>query len=303
MEGSSILSVPWYYRIEVKKGVFTDGLERPNLALTRKLLRNINIQNRNCIDVGTQEAIIPILLKKAGANKVVGFDRLDLSQKINYLSQVYQVHFDYMGGTQLQELPGKLMGNDGERFFDLVVFSGVLYHMINPFGSLALVRGLCKSGGFLLIETAAIQDPKEMLVFNARGELYGQGSNYFVPTTAWLEYALRMLGLMPLAAVYLGKAKNGGCIRLAILCHSQIAPCPSIKDDAWVSQKFHAYAFNSEARFDWKKIEDNQTQMDYAPYDPSVLNLNHKSLYDELRKHPEYVFSSDETMLTLESRI
>lgn len=303
MENDSILSEPWYYTIEIEKGVFTKGLDNQNLALARKLLRNINIQNKTCIDIGTQEAVIPVLLKRAGAKLVVGYDRYDLSEKINIISTAYQVEFDYIGGIQLQELPKKLDESKSGRFFDLVVFSGVLYHMINPLGLMALVRGLCKTGGFFLIETAAIQHSKEMLVFNARGDVYGLSSNYFIPTTSWLDYTLRMLGLMPLQAVYLGAINDEKPIRLAVLCRCQDSPCPLDKNDEWMLKNFHSYIFKAEAQFDWQRLEKHQEELAYHPYDKSVLQLNNKSLYTELARHPKYMPSANEAILTLDSKI
>jgi hypothetical protein len=303
MESNSILSNSWYYKIEIEKGIFTKGIEHQNLGLTRKLLRNIDIHNKTCIDLGTQEAVIPILLKRAGANLVVGYDRFDLSEKINIISTAYQVEFDYIRGIQLQDLPETLDETKLGRSFDLVVFSGILYHMINPFGLMALVRGLCKTGGLFLIETAAIQHPKEMLIFNARGRIYGSSSNYFIPTTSWLDYALRMVGLMPLQAVYLGKINSESPIRLAILCRGQDSPCPLDKNDKWMLENFHSYIFTAEAQFDWKRLGQTQGEIAYHPYDKSVLPLNNKSLYDGLVRHPPYKPLTSETILTLDSKI
>lgn len=301
METNSILSSSWYYTIEIKKGVFTEGLKHRNLALTRKLLRNVIVQNRTCIDIGTQEAVIPILLKRAGAKRVVGYDRYDLSSKIKILYDAYQVNFEYIAGIQLPELPKKLDESEGGRFFDLVVFSGVLYHMVNPLGLMALVRGLCNTGGLFIIETVAIQHPKEMLLFNARGKTYGPTSNYFVPTTSWLDYTLRMLGLLPLQAIYLGEINKENPIRLAILCRSQNSPCPLDQNDDWALQSFHTYTFSTESQFAWERLEPSQGELEYHVYDKSVLQLNNKSLYAELYKHPRYIPSIDETILKLDS--
>ena len=303
MEDNSILSGPWYYTIEIERGIFTRGLENKNLALTRKLLRNVDVENRTCIDIGTQEAVIPILLKKAGAKTVVGYDRYDLSEKINVLSSIYQVEFEYIGGIQLQDLPKKLDESKNGRFFDLVVFSGVLYHMINPLGLMALVRGLCKTGGFFLIETAAIQHPKEILVFNARGEIYGSSSNYFIPSTSWLDYTLRMLGLMPVQALYLGNINGDAPIRLGILCRSQDSPCPLDHNDEWALRDFHSYILKAETQFDWERLGRDLGDITYHPYDEDVIQLNNKSLYTELAKHSRYIPSNNEAILTLEAKM
>jgi len=65
----------WYYNIEVEKGVFTPGVDRPSFALIRKLLRNADVRGKDCLDLGTMEGAIPVLLKRAGAKSVVAYDR------------------------------------------------------------------------------------------------------------------------------------------------------------------------------------------------------------------------------------
>src|SRR5204862_4973199 len=99
--------------------------------------------------------------------------------KIGLLQRIYGTAFDYVAGLQLAELPSRLDA-EGGRFFDLVVFSGVLYHMINPLGLLATARGFCKAGGLFLIETPVTQRPETSVIFNAKGKTYGAPSNYFV---------------------------------------------------------------------------------------------------------------------------
>src|SRR5687768_16275544 len=110
----------------------------------------------------------------------------------------------------------------GWRLFDLVVFSGVLYDAINPMEMLVTVRGLCKVGGLLLLETAVMQHDEPKLVFNAGAHLYGQAvqPNYFVSTTTWLDYVLRMIGLRPLEVAYIGSNVPASINRVAVLCRS-----------------------------------------------------------------------------------
>jgi hypothetical protein len=60
----------WYYSVEVEEGVFTRGHDHPNVAITRDLLRTVVLRGFDFLDIGTQEAVIPILLKKGGAGCV-----------------------------------------------------------------------------------------------------------------------------------------------------------------------------------------------------------------------------------------
>ena len=298
LKEDALLNGHWYYTIEVREGVFTPGLGHGNLAVTRRLLRNIDVRDARCLDIGTQEAVIPILLKKAGAGKVAAYDRFDLSAKVEWLRRLYGVEFDYYPGRQLTELPAALDAQD-DRFFDLVVCSGVFYHLINPLGLLALARGLCRVGGLFLIETVAINDPEPKLVFNAGGSLYGPGSNYFVPTTAWLDYTLRMLGLRPLEAAYIGDA--GQLMRLGLLCRSEAAPCPADPDDDWASQYFHRNIFRDESGIDWDGLLRTHSDLDYAQFDGEVISIGDRSLHQSLIDSQAYRYSDAELRLTLDA--
>jgi SAM-dependent methyltransferase len=292
----------WYYSIELEPGVFTRGHDHRNIALTRKLLRQVTVTGQDCFDIGTQEALVPILLKKAGARVVNAYDRRDLSARIELLQKVYGVDFHYVGGLHLRDLPARLERDEQTRFFDLVVFSGVLYHLIDPLGLLALVRGFCKVGGLFLIETGAIQHATELLFFNTKGQKF-PGANYFLPTTAWLDYALRMLGLQPLHAVYDGSLGRQTPVRVAVLCRSMAAPCPADPQDAWVHERWHQVIFEWESQLDWKRLAQTQSAIQYRPYDRSVATVDERGLVHCLSQHPPHEPKIDELRLSLASQM
>jgi hypothetical protein len=301
MKTSDWHSQHWYYSVELEPGIFTKADGHHNIALTRKLLRNIDVRGKDCIDVGTQEGLVPILLKKAGAQRVVAYDRMDLSQKVLFLQELYGVQFEYIPGIQLRDLPARLDREFGTRFFDLVAFSGVLYHAIDPFGFLALVRGLCKIGSLFLLETVARQQPEELLIFNTKGA-YGRltGNTYFVPTTAWLDYALRMVALEPLYAVYLGSLHPQGYARLAISCRSMPRPCPRDPSDVWVHNHWHREAFQDESQVDWARLEKTESDIAFEPYDGSVTKIDDRGLFECLAQPPAVAHKPEPWEIRLE---
>jgi len=242
----------WFYTIEIDRGVFTEGQGHQNIAITRDLLRSVDFKGRDCIDIGTQEALVPILLKRGGAKRVVGYDRRNLSERIACVQTVHGAAFDYVGGVQLRDLPAVLDGRGG-RYFDLVVFSAVLTQLADPLGGLALVRSFCKIGGLFLIETETIFADEYHLVFNAKGSL-DPYSHFFTPTTAWLDYALRLLGLRPVDVRYLGKAKRLAKLRVAVLCSSEPAACPLDPADQWAFLPSHERNFK-ESQLDWAELK------------------------------------------------
>ena len=292
----------WYYNIEVEKGSFTDGIARKNLAITRKLLRNVDVQGKRCLDIGTTEAVIPVLLKRAGAETVVAYDRVDSSEKINLVKDTYKVNFDYVISPSLPDLQTLLTERgDDHKFFDLVVFSGVLYHLINPLGLLALVRSFCKIGGLFLLETRAMHDASVRLIFNEKGR---HGHDYFSATTGWLDYALRMVGLEPLHAVFLGTLKEDRVGRLAVLCRSQRKPIPLDITDTFMPKQLKLLtdrSFNEAMRYDLADLLKTWATMSVPRYDNTVANMDGSPMYDAIGKIPPYSPMEDEMCLALDA--
>jgi hypothetical protein len=59
----------WYYSIALLPGRFTRGREFPNVALTRPLLRRCQVERQRCLDIGTMEGLIPVLLSRRAPGK------------------------------------------------------------------------------------------------------------------------------------------------------------------------------------------------------------------------------------------
>ncbi|MCK6472640.1 MAG: class I SAM-dependent methyltransferase [Planctomycetes bacterium] len=297
-------SRPWYYAIELAPGEETDGQVHGNLALSRSLLRGVNLNGQACLDLGSMEGVMPTLMCRAGARPVVSYDRLDLSERIERVRKAYGVSFDYIGGLQLAELPAEL-DRRGKRFFDVVNFSGVMYHAINPLGLLGLARGFCRTGGLFLVETAVKHTESPDLYFNAGGKLY-EGSTYFVPSISFLDYALRMLRLEPLGCRYLRNVLRlgTGVTRAAVLCRSLTRPCPLDPGDDWIGKPWIRADFQTESHIDWKGMTDNGQGRPEVPIaDPRICNVDARSLYHVMSSTERYVVQPWEGKLGLDQRM
>jgi hypothetical protein len=261
------------------------------------LLRQVDLRGLSCIDIGTQEGLVPVLMKKAGATGVFAYDRWSMSDRVEKVKSAYRVEFEYIHGQQFTALPGALK-ELGQPRFDVTVFSGVLYHLINPLGLLALARSLCRStGGAFLIETAVVHSKEMSLHFNAAGKLYGQHANYFLPTTACLDYLLRMLRLQPVAALHLGHGK-GGTRRVAALCRATSAVVPfDGSDDQWMGSDRFARDLANEYDIQWDEVEDPASVPIYVD-DPDWLTK--LGLYNAVDSSEPYQPHDDEMCLTLE---
>jgi hypothetical protein len=217
--------------------------------MVRELLECVEVKGGRCLDIGTQEALISVSLARLGAGQVVAYDRLDLTSRINLVKQAYGVDFDYLSNIQLSELSDALR-RTGHAPFDLVVFAGVLYHMIDPLAGLGIARSFAREKGLVLVETSAIVSNDKVLYFNDAGS-HRPYSCYFLPSLGWLDYCLRMLRLRPIDCRHISSPTIGSSCRVAVMCRAEDRPIALSGDDwmtkPWVEHDFRAVSLDYAA--------------------------------------------------------
>lgn len=172
------------------------------------------------------EGVLATIMAKRGA-KVMATDVIDIHDRIRLVQQAHEFRFAYFPSMPLQRFAERVFeiqastafntafdeeigpAETTDYGFDVVVSSGVLYHVFNPIDHLLTYRKLCKLGGLLVIETAvALSDEVSFFhVIRPEETLYGNGATWFV-TTAALDLFLRACFFQPLAFCYLGREKH-----------------------------------------------------------------------------------------------
>ena len=291
----------WYYSIELQKGTFTKGNHFPNVVLTRKILENIEVKNKCCLDIGSMEGLIPTLLKRRGARQVFAYDRrTDLSAKINLVKKAYDVDFHLITGIGLNKLPTELKKK--KYFpFDIIVFSGVLYHMFDPLGGLATVRGLLRNGGILLLETGALINNAMAMYFNAEGRFYPR-TNYFMISLDALDYMLRFLRLKPLDVIYFkqGKKTSDGLQKCRVCIPSLAIDKPLKGDgDQWMNKDFQT---DFKEFLCWDALKNTEPIVKYHTRNTSLKirkDTGSVDIYETVVNTPEYTIKKEDSILKL----
>jgi len=192
LTAGDIAALDWYYRMELKPGCFTGGFNVfTNMIPTASMLRRVNVDGLRALDIGGMECAFSVLLDRAGANVGV-YDRLDMTDRIKLVKEAYESDFDYWAGQPFHDFAADRVKSKKEGF-DFVLFSGVLYHVIEPTLFLYYMRSLMKPGALLVLETSLVPDDECCLYFNEAGRFY-KGSNYYQVSSTWLDYTLRLLG-------------------------------------------------------------------------------------------------------------
>jgi 2-polyprenyl-3-methyl-5-hydroxy-6-metoxy-1,4-benzoquinol methylase len=232
-----IRNFEWYYSCELRPGVFTKGRHHQNVWVTRMLMSRIDFHGMRVLDIGAMEGYSTILARKAGAT-VTAYDRpTGFKHRVDLVKEAQKIDFEYVNGVPFNNYVWnhrKTM----QSLFDCIIFSGVLYHTIEPLVFLWFVRSLLRHGGIMILETQSVLDNEPYLLANAHGR-YIPANNYYFPSTGWLDYYVRALGLRPIDIEYihLGETRGRKMLRTGLTCILELEDATREPDDTWTGRK------------------------------------------------------------------
>jgi len=296
----AFLSQYWYYAIELEPGVMTEGHRYPNVGLTRDFLARIDLTGLRCLDVGTMEGLVPVLLKRRGAGQVIALDGFDFSEKIAAVKAAYDVDFSYLPNVMVSGLCEALKARHvGERAqnafvgglppradFDVAVCSGVLYHVYSPIHLLGALRSVIRPGGLLVLETAAIPLDAFVMQYNFAGSGYVFGpTDTWLPTVPLIDHLLRFMKFLPLDMAWFPVGQ--GHIRFACVAravgHRPALPAEVLMDSSALNLEYDLILREDFARGDGAAPVSFAAELPKPVYRPGVGSCD---LYATMQARP-----------------
>lgn len=311
-----ILAMPWYSAVELAPGVFTRGDNHKNVGITRRLFQRCGVRGRRCLDIGAMEGVIATRLARMGGH-VVATDAADLTTKINAVKAAYNAEFSYFPSVGSMNLVDRLTDRHiprlngrpvGDHCFDLVVCSGVLYHVWSPLHVLAAVRSLMRPGALTVIETAFIHSTSHHMAFNYQpaGHLYDHWSNSWFVSDSLLDHLLRLMHLRPIDCLHMspGAASGPGDVgRIAVICRAIDEPLADPRESQ-MHDMTRNFEFYNMLRLGLAGSSTAEP-VSYTPGNWSrVMRASTDScdLYKTVETQPSAVISAEETTLHLDDQ-
>jgi len=261
LKHSELFNQWWYYSVELLPGLITKGQYEEKFPMIPRInLRNCLLKDMECLDLGTMEGLIPTLMTRAGAKRVLAVDAVDhCIEKIKAIKHYYNVDYDYKSVGLMYELNKKIEGS-----FDLINCSGLLYHVISPFMVLAGIRPLLKKNGLLILSTNVIYENEFRMEFNNCGRLQEEINTFWYISIPLLDYLLRFLKLAPIDCLYLKHENIKSQVRyatnkqsgyLSVICRAVDEPLFT-DDDSWM-KKASDESWEYQGLVDWKRVKEN----------------------------------------------
>lgn len=250
----------WYYRIELTPGNFTPGRPIGTLRVLKRLFADVDFEGKRVLDIGTMEFVAPILFGARGAREIVAYDRASLVDAFDELSGHYDLsRTKYLHGRPLIGLKAQMEEEKVDPVFDIVNFTGVLYHCPDPLSSLAVARSFLREGGLMILETSVSTAGDHSALTNHHGALY-PGSNYFQVSVPTLDYWCRLLRLEVLDAYWRGSEQVK---RAFFILRATDAPVAE-EGDTWIHSAFLTDDFRAVG-LDYDALASGAPGVAYTP--------------------------------------
>ena len=275
LEKCNLFTGWWYYSVELLPGLITKGQYPASFPmLPRILLRNCDLRGTTCLDLGSMEGLMPVLMCRQGANEVLATDAIDhCREKMAALRYYYKARFDFQQVGLMYDLGNKLR-KSGRDSFDVINLSGLLYHVFSPLTILTAVRPLLKKNGLLIVSTNVVADDSFTMQLNNAGRLQEEVNTFWYLSVGALDYLLRYLKLAPLDCLYISHRDIKSSVRyvtdvesgyLSVVCRARAEPIPTRGDNCMLKSAQHSWEY---AGIDWYSC--NRQSVTHVPYSATI---------------------------------
>jgi tRNA (mo5U34)-methyltransferase len=174
----------WVHSIDLGNGQISPGLWGKNPEI---MGANIDFRNKQVLDIGCWDGLHSFLAEDRGASVIFATDVISarsynefptfhLAHKLRSSSAKYYSDLSVYDLSLLQKAD-----------FDVVIFTGVYYHLRDPLRALDSIRSVMKTNGTILIEGAISKQEGCHANFYHDKLFCGDPTNWWIPSVECLE--------------------------------------------------------------------------------------------------------------------
>ncbi|MGD0363046.1 MAG: methyltransferase domain-containing protein [Bryobacteraceae bacterium] len=189
-------SLYWWHTIDLGDGIVTPGRDQTPVRIKLAGIPD-DLTGKSVLDIGAWDGAFSFECERRGARRVLAVDEFIWVGKAPWTAG--KAGFDFARRalkSNVEDMVCDVYDLSPERVgtFDLVVFSGVLYHLKHPLLALERVASVC---GDMLIcgsNIDMVREKRPAIAFYPGEELEGDPSNWCGPNVPALEAMLRTVG-------------------------------------------------------------------------------------------------------------
>jgi tRNA (mo5U34)-methyltransferase len=190
----TISDIRWFHQIDLGNGVITPG-ESPNAKMVKNMRFPADLTGKTFLDIGAWDGFYSFEAEKRGAKRVLATDSFIWQNK----SWASKDGFDFAKralNSKVEEMTIDSLDISPETvgLWDVVFYSGVLYHMKHPMLSLERAASVAKELLILQSMTDMGWHMRPAIAFYPGSELRGDPTNWCGPNLRCIKAMLKLCG-------------------------------------------------------------------------------------------------------------
>jgi tRNA (mo5U34)-methyltransferase len=196
---------PWFHSLDLGNGVVTPGAKPP--AVHQKeyaaIFEPVDVRGRSVIDIGAWNGAYSFEAKRRGAARVLATDHLAWRHPVLRGREAFDLARSVLDiDLEVAELDLPALTPERVGTFDVVLFLGVFYHLLDPIAALQQIAALAREVLIVETHTDALEIRRPAMVMYPGGELDGDASNWWGPNPACMVALLKQCGFAKVDAAW-----------------------------------------------------------------------------------------------------
>jgi tRNA (mo5U34)-methyltransferase len=198
----AINKIKWFHTIDLGNGFVTPGVDRTKAKL-KKLRFPQSLSGKTFLDIGAWDGFFSFEAERRGAARVLAVDEFVWAGKAWGSKAGFETAKKILNSQvedrliSVYDISPATIGQ-----FDVVLFSGVLYHLEHPYLALLNVASVTKELLILETHTDLEWTRRPAIAFYPGGELRGDQTNWCGPNTLAVKAMLSCCGFSDIRVVY-----------------------------------------------------------------------------------------------------
>jgi len=197
-----VSKIKWYHTIDLGNGIITDGKSK-NYVILKNIKLDDDLIGKTVLDIGAWDGFFSFEAERRGAKRVLAVDSYSWDGRgwgskagFNLVKKVFNSKVEDMEIEVLDISPEKT------GIFDMVLFLGVLYHMIHPLLALEKVASVTKEK--LILETAVdmLGTKRPAMAFYPKNENKKDPTNWYGPNPHAVVAMLEHVGFKKVEMIF-----------------------------------------------------------------------------------------------------
>jgi tRNA (mo5U34)-methyltransferase len=195
--------IKWFHTIDLGNGIVTRGEDYLSPKRLKRLRFPESLRGKTFLDIGAWDGFFSFEAERRGASKVLATDEFIWAGK-GWASKAGFELARRVLGSKVEDCLISVYDISPSRvgLFDVVLFSGVLYHLEDPYLGIRNVASVTKE--LLILETHTDLEwiRRPAMAFYPGAEVRGDETNWSGPNTAAVKAMLSCCGFTDIKVVY-----------------------------------------------------------------------------------------------------